>query len=236
MPQSARLLVSRALATAIAGPPRLDAFGLTIVRSPSGPSARCPSHLRASSTGSGPAGTTPLEVTNPARLIAAARFGQLLIGGIADTLRDRDHTSPPAQRSWSPSRRCLPAGGTRVVRVSPGSCNRRCWRCSAWRPVTALGSTRSLVPLSGRRARRAYRPPGRVERRRLGALPGSSPSGHPPDGSARRSNAKRHVLLGGNVAADDPTGSGRSARRRSRRARGSAGRRPPRSIGRPRLA
>ena len=32
MPQSARLLVSRALATAIAGPPRLDAFGLTIVR------------------------------------------------------------------------------------------------------------------------------------------------------------------------------------------------------------
>lgn len=98
MPQSIRLLVSRALATAIAGPPRLDAFGLTVVRLTVGTVGPLP----LASPGLVyrelvPPDPTLLEVTNPARLGAAARFGQLLIGGMAERVVTVTTPLPPGE-------------------------------------------------------------------------------------------------------------------------------------------
>ena len=84
MPQSIRLLVSRALATAIAGPPRLDAFGLTVVRLTVGTVGRMP--LASPSLvyrELEPPDPTLVAATNHARFTAAAQFGQLLVGGMA---------------------------------------------------------------------------------------------------------------------------------------------------------
>jgi hypothetical protein len=85
LPQSIRLLVSRALATAIAGPPRLDAFGLTVVRLTVGTVGPLP----LASPGLVyrelvPPDPTRVAVTNHARFTGAAQFGQLLVGGMAD--------------------------------------------------------------------------------------------------------------------------------------------------------
>ncbi len=96
MPQSARLLVSRALGTATAGPPQLDAFGLTVVRLTVGTVGPLP----LASPGLVyrelvPPDPTLVVVTNHARLIAAAQFGQLLIGGMAERVVTVTTALPP---------------------------------------------------------------------------------------------------------------------------------------------
>jgi hypothetical protein len=98
LPQSARLLVSRALATAIAGPPRLDAFGLTVVRLTVGTVGPLP----LASPGLVyrelmPPDPTRVAVTNHARLIATAQFGQLLIGGMAERVVTVTTPLPPSE-------------------------------------------------------------------------------------------------------------------------------------------
>lgn len=98
MPQSIQLLVSRALATAIAGPPRLDAFGLTVVRLTVGTVG--PLHL--ASPGLvyrelAPPDPTRVAVTNHARFIATAQFGQVLIGGMAERVVSVTTPLPPSE-------------------------------------------------------------------------------------------------------------------------------------------
>jgi hypothetical protein len=98
LPQSTRLLVSRALPAATAGPPRLDAFGLTVVRLTVGTVGPLP----LASPGLVyrelvPPDPTLVAVTNHARFIAAARFGQLLVGGMAERVVTVSTPLPPSE-------------------------------------------------------------------------------------------------------------------------------------------
>jgi hypothetical protein len=98
LPQSARLLVSRALATASAGPPRLDAFGLTVVRLTVGTVGPLPLAFPGLVYRElVPPDPTLVAVTNHARLIATAQFGQVLIGGMAERVVTVTTPLPPSE-------------------------------------------------------------------------------------------------------------------------------------------